>query len=76
MSERDTPVETPDFLRAALERASDAVVIVDRDLQISFFNAAAEQIWGLRRTEVLGHHVGLLGLDELQRGRRGRTRGP
>ena len=29
--------------------------------------AAAEQIWGLRRTEVLGHHVGLLGLDELQR---------
>jgi diguanylate cyclase (GGDEF)-like protein/PAS domain S-box-containing protein len=67
MNERDTPVvETPDFLLAALERANDAVVIVDRDHHISFFNLAAEQVWGLRRAEVLGHHVGLLGLDELQ----------
>ena len=32
MNERDTAaVETPDFLLAALERAHEAVVIVDRD---------------------------------------------
>jgi len=67
MSERDTPVvESPDFLLAALERASDAVVIVDRDLHVSFFNAAAEQIWELARAEVLGHHLSRLGLHELQ----------
>ena len=67
MSERDIPaVETPDFLLAALERANDAVVIVDRDLHVSFFNAAAELIWGLDRAEVVGHHVSHLGLDELQ----------
>ena len=37
MSEHDTPVvETPDFVLAALERAGDAVVIVDRDSQVSY----------------------------------------
>lgn len=68
MSERDTQAgETPDFLLAALERAHEAVVIVDRDLHVSFFNAAAELIWGLDRAEVVGHHVGHLGLGELHR---------
>ena len=68
MSERDTAaVETPDFLLAALERASEAVVIVDRDLHVSFFNAAAETIWGLTSAEVLGGHVSRLGLKELHR---------
>jgi diguanylate cyclase (GGDEF)-like protein/PAS domain S-box-containing protein len=43
------------------------VVIVDRDLHVSFFNAAAELIWGLDRAEVVGHHVGHLGLGELHR---------
>ena len=32
----------PDLLLAALERANDAVVIVDSDLHVSHFNAAAE----------------------------------
>src|SRR4051812_4258200 len=68
MSERDTAaVETPDFLLAALERAHEAVVIVDRDLHVSFFNAAAETIWGLTSAEVLGGHVSRLGLSELHR---------
>ena len=48
MSERDiAAVETPDFLLAALERASEAVVIVDRDLCVSYFNAAAETKFAL-----------------------------
>lgn len=67
MRTHDYPVvETPDFLLAALERADDAVVIVDRDLHVSYFNAAAELIWGLDRAEVLGCHVSCLGLRDLQ----------
>jgi diguanylate cyclase (GGDEF)-like protein/PAS domain S-box-containing protein len=67
MSERDNPaVETPDFVLAALERANDAVVIVDGTSHVSFFNAAAERIWGLDRAEVLGRDVGALGLKTLQ----------
>ena len=59
-------VEAPDFQLAALERANDAVVIVDGDLHVSYFNAAAELIWGLDRAEVLGRHVSRLGLGDLQ----------
>ncbi|QWG21433.1 EAL domain-containing protein [Bradyrhizobium sediminis] len=67
MRTRDCPVvETPDFLLAALERANDAVVIIDSDLHVSYFNAAAELIWRLDRTEVLGRHVSCLGLEELR----------
>ena len=67
MSTRDYPMaETPDFLLAALERATDAVVIVDRDLRVSYLNAAAELIFGFDRAEALGCHVGELGLKDLQ----------
>jgi PAS domain S-box-containing protein len=63
----DCPVvETADVLLAALERANDATVIFDGDLRVSYFNAAAERIWGLDRTEVLGCHVSRLGLGDLQ----------
>ncbi len=67
MNTRDYPlVETPDFVLAALERSNDAVVIIDGDLQVSYFNAAAELIWGLDRAEVLGRHVSCLGLKNLE----------
>jgi diguanylate cyclase (GGDEF)-like protein/PAS domain S-box-containing protein len=62
----DGPVaETPDFLLAALERANEAVVIVDSDLRVTHFNAAAELIWQLDRTEVLGRLASDLGLKDL-----------
>ena len=65
MDTRDYPVvESPDFLLAALERANDAVVIVDADLRVSYFNAAAERMWGQDRAEVLGRDVGHLGLGD------------
>ena len=35
-------LETPDLLLAALERANDAVVIIDSDLHVSHCNAAAK----------------------------------
>ena len=67
MRAHDYPVaETPDLLLAAFERANDAVVIVDSDLHVTHFNAAAELIWGLNRAEILGRHVGRLELGDLQ----------
>src|SRR5258708_19726867 len=67
MRAHDCPVvESPDVLLAALERAKDDVVIVDSDLHVSHFNAAAERIWGLDRAEVLGRHVSSLGLGDLE----------
>jgi diguanylate cyclase (GGDEF)-like protein/PAS domain S-box-containing protein len=59
-------VEAPDVLLAALERANDALVIVDSDLHVSHVNAAAERIFGLDRADMLGCHAGDLGLKDLQ----------
>jgi diguanylate cyclase (GGDEF)-like protein/PAS domain S-box-containing protein len=59
-------VETPEFLLAALEQASEAVVIVDGDLRVSHFNAAAELIWSVRREEILGLDASCLGLNDLR----------
>src|SRR6476646_4900975 len=57
--------EDPDVLLAAIERAGEAVLILDRDRHVSHFNAAAERIWGLHRADVLGCHVSRLGLGDL-----------
>ncbi len=56
--------QTSDVLLAALERANDAVVILDQDHRVTHFNAAAEQIWGRRREEMLGQGAGALGLKD------------
>jgi PAS domain S-box-containing protein len=69
MRASDCPtVDTTQFLLAALEQASEAIVIVDSDLCIRHFNAAAESIWGVRRAEVLGCDARCLGFNELQNG--------
>src|ERR1700733_6693066 len=53
MSVHDRPaVESSDVLLAALERANDAVVILDQDHRITHFNASAERIWGVARAEI------------------------
>ena len=59
-------VETTEFLLAALEQASEAVVIVGADLLVSHFNAAAESIWGVARADILGLDASCLGLADLQ----------
>lgn len=67
MRAHDCPaIDPPDFLPAVLERANDGVVIVDSDLHVSHFNAAAELMWQLDRAEVLGCHVSRLGPKDLQ----------
>ncbi|WP_281284948.1 PAS domain S-box protein [Chitinolyticbacter meiyuanensis] len=49
-----------DALRQALEQAIDAVVTIDENNNVTFFNAAAERLWGYRRDEVLGRNVKML----------------
>ncbi|MBR0963252.1 EAL domain-containing protein [Bradyrhizobium diazoefficiens] len=67
MSASDCPVtEMPEVLRAALECADDAILVVDAAHRITHFNAAAERIWKLARTEVLGRDVAVLDLEFLQ----------
>lgn len=67
MSASDCPLtEMPDVLRAALECADDGIVIVDRAHRITHFNAGAERIWKLARTEVLGRDAAVLTLKCLQ----------
>lgn len=43
-----------------LEQALDAVVTIDENNIVQFFNAAAEQLWGYKRSEVLGRNVKML----------------
>ncbi|WOH70020.1 EAL domain-containing protein [Bradyrhizobium sp. BWA-3-5] len=67
MRTSDCPTtDSSEFLLAALEQASEAVVIVNAERQISHFNAAAEAIWGLSRKDILGLDTGCLGLTDLR----------
>lgn len=51
-------IQNPD--RIALEQALDGVITIDRNNRITFFNKAAEKLWGWRREEVLGKNVAML----------------
>ncbi|TBU91280.1 intracellular signaling protein [Stutzerimonas kirkiae] len=48
----------------ALEQASDAVMIVDRNNRVLLLNRSAEEFWGCSRDEVIGQSANLL-LPEL-----------
>ncbi len=43
--------------QTTLERALDAVVLIDASNRITFYNDAAERLWGYRRDEVIGQNV-------------------
>jgi len=45
---------------AILEAAHDAIITMDSNLNIREFNPAAEQMFGRRRTDILGRNVDLL----------------
>ena len=57
--------------KQALEQAIDAVVTIDPNNRIIFFNAAAERLWGLNRSEVMGQNVKILVPPHLQAGHDG-----
>ena len=56
------------LLRNSLEEAVDAVVLIDGRNRVTFFNAAAEQLWGYSRKEVLGQNVKMLVPEEFRAG--------
>ncbi|MEL6766177.1 MAG: methyl-accepting chemotaxis protein [Pseudomonadota bacterium] len=66
-------------LKSALDNALDAVVLIDTENRITYFNDAAERLWRMKRAEVMGRNVAMLvppqhraGHDELV-GRNRRT---
>lgn len=53
-------------LKQVLEQALDAVVSIDQKNRVTFFNTAAEKLWGYRREEVLGNNVKMLVPADIQ----------
>ena len=55
-----TGVESEAKQGAILEAAHDAIITMDSHLAIREFNPAAEQMFGHRRSDILGRHVEIL----------------
>lgn len=53
-------------INQTLEQTIDAVVTIDARNNVTFFNKAAEQLWGYSRDEVLGKNVKMLVPAQLQ----------
>ncbi|WP_331488599.1 PAS domain S-box protein [Parachitinimonas caeni] len=49
-----------ELISQTLEQALDAVVTIDENNCVTFFNAAAERMWGYSRSEVMGQNVKML----------------
>lgn len=49
-----------ELINQTLEQTIDAVVTIDGHNNVTFFNAAAERLWGYQRSEVLGRNVKML----------------
>ncbi|WP_119166491.1 PAS domain S-box protein [Algihabitans albus] len=58
--------ESRERIEQTLEQALDAVVSIDHDNIVTFFNRAAEELWGYARDEVVGQNVKMLVPDELR----------
>lgn len=52
--------ELREIVDQTLEQALDAVVRIDENNNVQFFNKAAEKFWGYKREEVLGNNVKML----------------
>ncbi|WP_339547747.1 EAL domain-containing protein [Pseudomonas sp. RA_35y_Pfl2_P32] len=52
--------DAQDFFVQTLEQWVDAVVVIDDQSRVMFFNAAAERFWSCPRQDVLGSHVDTL----------------
>ena len=58
--------EAEDIIRQTLEQALDAVVTINDRNEVTFFNAAAERLWGYSRAEVIGQNVKMLVPHDIQ----------
>ncbi len=52
--------EARQIIDQTLEQALDAVVTIDENNTVTFFNKAAERLWGYGRDEVIGQNVKML----------------
>ena len=52
--------ESREIINQTLEQAIDAVVTIDENNNVTFFNKAAETLWGYAREEVVGKNVKML----------------
>ena len=55
-------------INQTLEQAVDAVVTIDENNHVTFFNASAERLWGYKRDEVIGNNVRMLVPSQFQAG--------
>lgn len=55
-----------EIVRQTLEQAIDAVVTINQKNEVTFYNAAAEKLWGYSREEVMGRNVKMLVPSEHQ----------
>jgi len=55
-----------EVINQTLEQAMDAVVTIDQNNIVTFFNSAAEHLWGYQRNEVIGQNVKMLVPIEIQ----------
>lgn len=58
--------EGREVIRQTLEQALDAVVTIDEANNVTFFNRAAERLWGYQREEVIGNNVRMLVPADIQ----------
>ena len=58
--------ENREFIAQTLEQAVDAVITIDENNNVALFNAAAEELWGYERDEVMGKNVKMLVPTEIR----------
>ena len=52
--------QAQEIVRQTLEQAIDAVVTIDENNCVTFYNKAAEKLWGYEKKEVIGKNVKML----------------
>jgi methyl-accepting chemotaxis protein len=57
---------TREMMSRTLEHTMDAVISIDESDNVTFFNKAAETMWGYNRDEVLGRNVKMLVREAIQ----------
>ncbi|MEM1093604.1 MAG: PAS domain S-box protein [Bacteroidota bacterium] len=60
--------DAQEIISQTLEQALDAVVTIDEHNNVTFYNRAAERLWGYSKAEVLGQNVKML-VPHMIRGR-------
>jgi len=72
--ERDVAVSSQATLLTILKTAHDGILMLDGNMKITAFNAAAEAIFGLEARNVIGQDLDLLIPEELRAAHRGLVR--